>query len=45
MKPSMQITKTLGFTILLILTPLAGLAKGPDSDGWKIVGPGGGGTR
>ncbi len=44
MKSNMQITKTLGLAILLILTPLASLAKGPDSDGWKIVGPGGGGT-
>jgi hypothetical protein len=44
MKPNMQITKTLGLAILLILTTLAGSAKGPDSNGWKIVGPGGGGT-
>ncbi|MGP8271543.1 MAG: VPS10 domain-containing protein [Terracidiphilus sp.] len=44
MKRNMQITKALSLAILLILTPLASLAKGPDSDGWKIVGPGGGGT-
>ena len=44
MKPSTQITKTLGLAILLLLTPLASLAKGPNSNSWKIVGPGGGGT-
>ncbi len=44
MKPNTQITKTLGLAILLILTPLACLAIGPNSNGWKIVGPGGGGT-
>ncbi len=44
MKTNMQITKILGLAILLILTPLACLAGSPVSDGWKIVGPGGGGT-
>ena len=44
MKLSTQITKSLCLAILLIFTPLAGLALGANSDGWKIVGPGGGGT-
>ena len=44
MKTNMQITKILGLAILLILTPLACLAGSPVSDGWKVIGPGGGGT-
>jgi photosystem II stability/assembly factor-like uncharacterized protein len=34
----------LGLAILLLFTPLASLASGPDANRWKIVGPGGGGT-
>ena len=44
MKPEYTDYKALSLAILLILTPLASLAKGANSDGWKIVGPGGGGT-
>ena len=44
MKPGRQIAKSFLLGILLILTPLAGFATGANSDSWKIVGPGGGGT-
>jgi photosystem II stability/assembly factor-like uncharacterized protein len=43
MKSNIQIIRKLGLAILL-LTPLACFAIGPNSNGWKIVGPGGGGT-
>ena len=44
MKPSTNCTRMLGLAILLLFTPLASLASGPDANRWKIVGPGGGGT-
>jgi photosystem II stability/assembly factor-like uncharacterized protein len=32
------------FAILLLFTTVAGIAQKPDANGWKVVGPGGGGT-
>ena len=32
------------FAILLVFTTLAAIAQKPDANGWKVVGPGGGGT-
>jgi photosystem II stability/assembly factor-like uncharacterized protein len=44
MKPNSNWSQFSGLAILLFLTTLAGLAQGTGANGWKIVGPGGGGT-
>jgi photosystem II stability/assembly factor-like uncharacterized protein len=44
MRSNIGIGQGLSFALLLVFTSLAGVAKEPNIDGWKIVGPGGGGT-
>lgn len=44
MKPIKHMKKTYSLTVLLIFTTLGCLAQGGVANGWKVVGPGGGGT-
>src|ERR1035438_6308670 len=44
MRSNIGIGQGLSLAILLVLTSLAGFAQESGTDGWKVVGPGGGGT-
>ncbi len=44
MLPIMSIARGAGFTTLLVFTALACAAQAPAASGWKVIGPGGGGT-
>jgi photosystem II stability/assembly factor-like uncharacterized protein len=44
MKLSAYLRRALSITVLLSCSTLASLAQGPNSNSWKVIGPGGGGT-
>jgi photosystem II stability/assembly factor-like uncharacterized protein len=44
MKPNAHKAQILVFAIMLVFTPVFGLAQGQNAKSWKILGPGGGGT-